>query len=229
MPKGGVSKILGESDLFVRLQPGKPRRPLPDLPVTRGVILDEPEFTVRAAVIDHGIPAVAYALAIRRELNVRKDRLAARGLPPGPWLADLKQALWRGAPETPIVLPDGTEEDAGVLAGELVVIRPGKTLAYAADAADTPDNRARLVDLARGAHTFFCEAGFTTANHARAAATRHLTAQAATEIARAAGVERLAPFHFSRRYERYPSPLWAELQTAVGPVTLLGGPPMTAT
>jgi ribonuclease BN (tRNA processing enzyme) len=207
-----------------RLQPGKPRIDLPSLPINGGVVLAEPEFTVCAALCDHGTPAVAYSLTTRQELNVRKERLAARGLPPGPWLANLKQALWRDEPGTRVPLPDGTEQSAGSLAEDLVLVRPGRKLAYAADTADTPENRDRLIALARGAHTFFCEAAFTLADRARAHATQHLTGHAAAEIAVAAGAERLAPFHFSRRYERDPDTLWSEIRNAAGAVTLLGAP-----
>jgi ribonuclease BN (tRNA processing enzyme) len=80
------------------------------------------------------------------------------------------------------------------------MLKPGK-LAYATDLADTAENRTRLEALARGAHTLFCEAPFCEADAEQAARTGHLTAKACGEIAAAAAVERLVPFHFSRRYQ----------------------------
>ena len=50
-------------------------------------------------------------------------------------------------------LPDGNVARIGELAEELVRITPGKKLVYATDLADTPENRRRLVGLARNAHT----------------------------------------------------------------------------
>ncbi len=95
----------------------------------------------------------------------------------------------------------------------------------ATDLADTRENRARLVGLARGAHTLFCEAGFLTEDAAQAARTGHLTARACGEIAEAAEVGQLVPFHFSRRYEREPQRIYAEVRAACSRVPMPG--PMT--
>jgi ribonuclease BN (tRNA processing enzyme) len=191
--------------------------------VEDGVLLAEPEFTIRAAVCDHGIPSVAYAFLSGREINVRKDRLAGRGLPPGPWLGALKKAIAEETADARIQLPDGTSAPAGELADDLLIVRPGKKLAYVADAADTPENRAKLIALAEAAHTLYCEAAFAEAGREQAVATRHLTARAAAEISRAAGVERLAPFHFSKRYEHDPDRIYDEILVAAGPVSVLRG------
>jgi ribonuclease BN (tRNA processing enzyme) len=44
--------------------------------------------------------------------------------------------------------------------------------------------------------------------------TSHLTARACGEIAVAANVDRLVPFHFSRRYEAAPGQIYAEVLAA---------------
>jgi ribonuclease BN (tRNA processing enzyme) len=97
------------------------------------------------------------------------------------------------------------------LGDELVLISPGKKLVYATDFADSAENRARVIALAHGAHTLFCEATFRAADADHAARTAHLTTQACAGIAVAAGVARLVPFHFSRRYERDPSSVYEEI------------------
>jgi ribonuclease BN (tRNA processing enzyme) len=76
--------------------------------------------------------------------------------------------------------------------------------------------------LARSAHTLFCETTFTTADKDKAESTQHLTTLAAIRIARDAKVERLVPFHFSKRYERNPDVVYDELLDAAGPVRILG-------
>ena len=53
---------------------------------------------------------------------------------------------------------------AGALAADLTFVRAGKKLVYATDLADTPENRRRLIALARAAHTLFCEATFREAD-----------------------------------------------------------------
>jgi ribonuclease BN (tRNA processing enzyme) len=109
------------------------------------------------------------------------------------------------------------------LATDLVLINPGKKLVYATDFADTPENRARLGALAYGAHTLFCEASFVEADAAQAARTAHLTTRACAEIAIAAGVARLVPIHFSRRYEKEPARVYAEIAAACNVVVIPDG------
>lgn len=205
-----------------RLQPGSPKVVLPELPVEEGVLLAEENLSIKAAVCDHKIPSMAYALVFRMEVSVRKDRLAACGLVPGPWLGRLKQCMAAQTPQVEIDLPDGTRRSVAELAQELTIIRPGKKMVYAADMADTPDNREKIIELARASHTLFCETAFTLAHKDKAVATQHLTTLAAVQIARRAGVERLVPFHFSKRYEEDPGAVYAEILAAAGPVKVIG-------
>ncbi|MEJ2554576.1 MAG: MBL fold metallo-hydrolase, partial [Gammaproteobacteria bacterium] len=122
-----------------------------------------------------------------------------------------KQALVTGDEAAEIGLPDGQVAAAGPLGDELVLITPGKKLVYATDFADTAENRRRLQQLGHGAHTLFCEASFVEADVDQARRTGHLTARACGEIAEAAGVARLVPFHFSRRYEDAPEQVYDEI------------------
>lgn len=185
-----------------------------------GVVLDEAAFRVRATVLEHGTPVLAYAFEPTPQLNIRKDRLRARGLPAGAWLGELKRHLLSGEEQAWVRLPDGQRETTAALAADLVLVSPGKRLVYATDFSDTGENRARLIELARGAHTLFCEATFLERDAARAERNSHLTTRACGEIARAAGVARLVPFHFSRRYEHAPMRVYAEI-AAVCPQTSL--------
>ncbi|ROR34956.1 MBL fold metallo-hydrolase [Inmirania thermothiophila] len=193
---GGGPRLIGEA-------------PRPD-----GVVLEEAGLRVRAAVLDHGTPVLAYAFEPAREVHVRRDRLAASGLAPGPWLTELKQAVLAGRRGAVIALPGGGVRSAGELARELLLEGPPRRLVYATDLADTASNRARLVALAQGAHTLVCEAAFLEADRAQAEATGHLTARACGEIAAAAAVARLLPFHFSRRYEDRPEAVYDEVRAA---------------
>jgi ribonuclease BN (tRNA processing enzyme) len=179
-----------------------------------GLVLAEPLLRVRATLLDHRTPVVAYALEPNADIKVRKERLAALGLKPGPWLAQLKRAVAARETGAALDLPNGDRRTAGDLAAELLLIRPGKKLVYATDLADTTANREHLVALARGAHTLFCEAAFCETDAERAAATGHLTARACGEIATTSGVERLVPFHFSRRYEDDRAKVYREVRAA---------------
>lgn len=171
-----------------------------DLP--GNVLLQAPGFRVRAAILDHGIPCLAYALEEWRHISVRKNRLAELGLSTGPWLKGLKQAVLRDAPDdTPIRLDDGRSLPLGRLREAIIDVKPGAKIAYVVDCADTPENHRRIIELARGADELYIEAAFTAADAAHAANKQHLTAPQAGRLGRAAGVKRLHPIHCSPRYQ----------------------------
>jgi ribonuclease Z len=176
--------------------------------LTEGVLLDEDTFQVRVAFLDHQIPCLAFALEEKFHVNVWKNGLEELGLPTGPWLRDLKSAVARGEPaETPVPVrwrEDGTLRERVVSLGELrekvLRIVPGQKIAYVTDAGYTPENAGAIVDLARGADALFIETAFTHEEERRAAEKYHLTAPQAGGLARAAGVKRLIPFHFSPKH-----------------------------
>ena len=181
-----------------------------------GTLLDESGFRVRAVVLDHGIPVLAFVFEADPVAHVRKDRLSALAWPPGSWIGDLKRHVSAGETEAKIRLPDGTTALAWALAAELLEYEPARRLVYATDLANTVENRARLCALARGADALICEASFTEADAEQARRTGHLTARACAEIAVASQVKRLVPFHFSRRYESDTDAIYAEVKAAIG-------------
>ncbi|MDH5526527.1 MAG: MBL fold metallo-hydrolase [Nitrospirota bacterium] len=189
----------------------------------RGMLVEEPLFTVRAVHLDHKVPCLAFALEEQRHVNVWKSRLDAMQLPTGPWLQQVKQAVLHDLPDATsfsVGGPNGPHPARRVTLGELragaLSIGPGMKIAYVVDAGATADNITRIVQLAKGAHHLFCEAVFTEADADRARATFHLTARQCGEIARAAGVKRLTPFHHSTRYGHQGGILAQEAFTAFG-------------
>jgi ribonuclease BN (tRNA processing enzyme)/energy-coupling factor transporter ATP-binding protein EcfA2 len=220
-PRFEIIELHNERLLRYTVQGGRPGCELrEERAVMDGVLRTEPGFQVRATTLEHVSPVLAYAFEPALTLNIRKDRLQARSLPPGPWLGELKRYLQAGDGEAHIELPDGSHEAVQALADELILVSPGKKLVYATDFADTPENRARVIALAHGAHTLFCESTFLEADAAQAARTAHLTTRACAEIAEAAGVARLVPFHFSRRYEKDPAAVYAEIAAACNVVVI---------
>ncbi|MBP0494848.1 MBL fold metallo-hydrolase [Pararoseomonas indoligenes] len=199
--------------------------PLPSLPVDpEGTVLRSGVLRLRAAVLDHGTPCLGFALEEEAHLNVWRTRLEERGLPTGPWLAGLKAAVLEGRPDDhPIPIFDRPSPAQGAPAmslgalRDLVSVTPGQRLAYLTDFSDRPENRAAATALAKGADTLFIEATFAAADAAIALDRGHLTTRAAGEIARAAGVRRVEPFHFSPRYAGQEARLLAELADAAGP------------
>jgi len=177
-------------------------------PAADGVLLDEETFRVRAALLDHMIPCLAFALEEKAHVNVWRTRLEAMGLPSGPWLRELKRAVLGGAPDD---LPfrvwwrEGaalreTHVPLGRLKERLLSVTPGQRIGYVVDAVYHAENARRIVDLVRGADVLFIETPFLQDDVELAARKYHLTARQAGLVARQAGVKRLVPFHFSPRY-----------------------------
>jgi ribonuclease Z len=172
-----------------------------------GVLCADAALKVTAATLDHRMPCLGFALAETAHLNVWNTRLAERGLPVGAWLTELKHAVIAGQPDdTRLKI---RERASGPVLREMplaalrdvLTVTPGQKIGYVTDAADTPANRAAIIALVEGADILFIESAFAAGDAALAAERAHLTTRAAGEIARAAGVKRVEPFHFSARYE----------------------------
>jgi ribonuclease BN (tRNA processing enzyme) len=222
-PRFEVAELHGQRLRRFALRAGGPGpEPLPAAVAPGGLLLDEPGFRVWASELDHGIPVLAFAWQAGLQVRVLPERLAAAGLLPGPWLRRLKQAITSGETDLEIGLPDASRRPAAALAAELLAVSPGPRLVYATDLADSPENRRRLIALARGAHSLFCEAAFAQADAGQAHRTGHLTARACGEIAQAAGVGQLLAFHLSRRYQEEPERIYAEIREVC---TRLASPP----
>ena len=185
-------------------------------------VLDEATFRVRARFVDHDTPCLAYAIEEKARVNVAKDRVAALGLTPGPWLRELKQAILAGAPESaPIVVRWSDREGAherhhtvGELAHVVLDVARGQRVGYATDLRGTEENARTLAALFEGVDQLFIESVFLDADREHAERKNHLTARQAGGIARRAGAKALMPFHFSPRYEGREAELVEEARAA---------------
>ncbi len=174
-----------------------------------GVLLVEPGFKVRATTIDHGIPALAFALEERAHINIWRNKVEAMGLTVGSWLGTFKEAILRGSPEeTPIEVTWANPSEQrprslplGALKKEIMRITSGRKITYVVDCAFTDANVARVVALAKDADILFIEAVLLQEDSARAAERQHLTAHQAGTLARLANVKRLVTLHYSPRYQ----------------------------
>jgi ribonuclease Z len=198
-----------------------------------GVLLQEPQFQVRCVVLDHRIPCLAFALEESAHLNIDKIRLEALGLPVGPWLMDLKRAIHAGLPDDHSIRVawsrDGQREErhwpVGTLRSEVVRISPGQKLVYITDAVGSPDNRQRILSLARGADVFYCEAGYPEQDMERARSRYHLTTVQAGRLAAEAEARRFAVFHLSPKYRGCAAALVSEAMAAFSQARSVGDSP----
>jgi len=186
-----------------------------------GVLEEDSQLKISAAHLDHFIPSLAFALEERFHINVHKERLSERGLSIGPWLKEMKDALWRGEPgDFPLKVPlegAGRAEEKEFSLESLrdtVTLTPGQKIAYVADCRFTEENSRRIIQLVEGADLFFCEAGFLDRDRDRAEERGHLTARQAGELARQAKVKKLQIFHFSPKYEKETEGMFREAEEA---------------
>ena len=200
---------------------GFAREPLPDGRAAAGVLVDEEQFRVRCALLDHRTPCLGFALEEKTHVNVRQNRVVEMGLKTGPWLAELKHAALEGRPDdapirawwreaqgvTERILPFGELKSA-------LQFVPGQKLCYVTDVVFHAANFGRIVELVRDADVLFIETVFLEDDGAHAAGKQHLTARQAGTIARAAGARTVVPFHFSPRYTDREHELRAELAGA---------------
>lgn len=188
--------------------------------LTTDVILEDAMFRFRAAVLDHDIPCLGFAIEERAHVNVSAPALTALGLAVGPWLRDLKQAILLDKPDDTIIRTVPTTGDngrglpLGALREKVVTVTQGQKVAYIVDVRDTPSNAERITALAQDADTLFIEATFSKAEGARAADRHHLTTEQAGRLARQANARLVVPFHFSPRYAGEEERLEQEVQDA---------------
>jgi ribonuclease Z len=173
-----------------------------------GLLLEEPQFRVRAAFFDHGIPCLGFRFEEGVHINVWKNRLEELGLPTGPWLSRVRRLVREGAPpDTPVSVrwrdrSGGRERSysLGEICSSVLSLSPGQVVCYLTDLAGTAENAGRVIAFARDADLLFIEAAFLHEDLGHAGRKNHLTARQAGELARLAGARLAVPFHFSPRY-----------------------------
>lgn len=191
-------------------------------PADPALLHDEALFSVRAAIVDHEMPVLAFALDEKAQVRVRADRIAAMGLATGAWLRALKQAVLGGAADdTPLEVAWRDREGehrrtfgVGELRPLVLDTVPGRRIGYVTDLCFSEANIAQLSRVLASADLLHIEAVFAEEDRDHAARKNHLTAGQAGEIARRLGARHVVPFHFSPRYRGTESRLREELAAA---------------
>ena len=181
-----------------------------------GVVLHEENLAVEAVALDHGTPSLGFALRQGLRVNVWRTALDEMGLPIGEWLTETKRAVVRGERDDHLVeVPERGRISLGRLKEKVLRLQRGQVLAYVTGAADTEENRRKIIALADGADQLFIETPFLHLDRALARQTNHLTARAAAEIAAVAHARSVVGFHYSQRYADDPRVLERELQDSL--------------
>jgi ribonuclease Z len=151
--------------------------------VQEGVVETTEGFRLVARRLDHRVETVGWRLEEPDGVRMLPELLAAHGV--------------RG-PDVGVLQREGSVRVAGgtVRLEEVSAPRPGQVFALVMDTRRCP----AAVELARGADLLVCEATFLDRDADLAERYAHLTARAAAELAREAGVRRLVLTHLSQRY-----------------------------
>ena len=162
-----------------------------------GDVVRRDEYDIVTFPTEHRADTIGYALVEHiRKGRFNPDLARAMGIPEGPLWGRIHQG------ET-ITLPDGRVITPAELVGQP---RPGRKVVITGDTRPVP----AVQEVSTGADLLVHEATFSHLDQARARETGHSTATEAAEIARAAGVKRLALTHISPRYSREAPELLAE-------------------
>jgi ribonuclease Z len=174
----------------------------------KGLLHQEPSLSVFTEILDHSIPCLGFAFKERFHVNIMKDRVSDLGLEIGPWLKELKQALFnnKDADSEFVVEYDKKHRRKksfvlGDLSKQIALITPGQKVSYIADVAYSKSNVEKIVELVKDSDHLFIEAAFLEKDRAIAEKKCHLTAWQAGSIAGKARVKQITPFHFSPRYQ----------------------------
>ena len=164
-----------------------------------GTVLAEAEFTLDAAVLDHGpSDSIGYVLRQRERRNVDRDAMARAGLKPGPWLKALQDPA---AGDDQRIAVAGGERTLGELRHELLVARPGDSVGYLTDFRRTAGGDAQLQQRFHGCRRLVCENNYADEDAELAQKNNHMTSSSVGELATLLAPEELLVFHLTDRYE----------------------------
>jgi ribonuclease Z len=173
-----------------------------------GVVYSGEGFHVRAFPLRHTKPCYGYALEEdKRPGEFHVEKAEALGVKRGPKWAALQSGQIVQAEDGTDVRPDQ------VLGPE----RTGRKFSFVTDTLAFRE----IADEVAGSDLFVCEGMFEKALEESAREKRHMTAEQAAFIAKAAAVKKLALIHYSPRYTEYELKQVIREAEAIFPPTVL--------
>jgi len=173
-----------------------------------GVVYSGEGFHVRAFPLRHTKPCYGYALEEdKRPGEFHVEKAEALGVKRGPKWAALQSGQTVQAEDGTDVRPDQ------VLGPE----RTGRKFSFVTDTLAFRE----IAEEVAGSDLFVCEGMFEKALEESAREKRHMTAEQAAHIAKAAVVKKLALIHYSPRYTEYELKQVIKEAEAVFPATVL--------
>jgi ribonuclease Z len=156
-----------------------------------GVVYQGEGFRIRAFSLRHTKPCMGYTLEEEGRPGIfHPEKAEALKLPRGPLWSKLQ------AGEN-VTTPDGRVVHPREVLGEP---RPGRKFSFVTDSLSFPDIAGEVAD----SDLFVCEGMFERDLEESAREKKHMTAEQAASIAKAAGgIRKLALIHYSPRYNEY--------------------------
>ena len=183
------------------------------------ILLKESAFFIKAIVLDHCIPCLAFSIIENFHVNINKEKLKMLNLPVGPWLNRFKIAVYENKDAEMDFLVQWEERGKVIkeerisfqkLVKEIAIITPGQKITYVTDVIGNAENIKKIIEFSEKSDVLFIEAPFLERDKELAKKKSHLTAKQAGMIARLAKVKRFVIFHFSPRYYGNPEELKKE-------------------
>lgn len=189
------SELIRHCSFYAQDEFGRIERPASPF---HGVVYSSSGLNVCAAILNHGIPVLGYALTEDYHINIDRDGLDRMGLSVGPWLNELKHAIREDVEDMPLYV-DGREYPLSDLRS-LAIITEGQKIAYITDITPSESNIESAIELATSADTLYIEAFFLSGDIERAFKRNHLTTTHAGLIARRAKAKNIEVIHVSPKY-----------------------------
>ena len=179
----GLYDLLREVERII----GRPRFPFLVEEVRPGTVLETPDYLLRTARTEHGLPGLAWCLEERSRLGLfHPERAAALGVTAGPDFGRLQRGETITTAAGRTVRPDEVMDEA----------RPGRKIVVTGDTRPTE----AVIELASAASVLVHESTYADSEGERALETGHSTAREAAEVGCAAGVSTLVLTHLSSRH-----------------------------
>ncbi|MBS7623937.1 ribonuclease Z [Candidatus Bathyarchaeota archaeon] len=200
----GPQGIVEFVDSIIKTVPSKIGFPLEVYPMQAGVVLEEREYTVKAAGLDHGIPCFGFALIEKKLGRFDPDKARALKIPEGP--------LWKRLQLGETVTVGGFSFTPDQVLGPA---RRGSKITYITDT--RPCKTA--IEIAKNSTVLVYDCTFDSSKEKRAVEYGHSTAKDAATVAKKACVKSLVLIHISAMYEDA-EPLLREARKIFPNVTL---------
>jgi len=166
--------------------------------------IDEKEFYLEAASMDHDTPCLAYSFVIKEKLRLDKKEIGKLKLPNSPLIGKLQEGK------------DILFEGKKIKAKDVAYKEPQRKVTFVLD---TSFNQ-NAITLAKNSDLLICESSFTQEESERAKEYKHLTAHDAATIAKKSNSKKLILTHISQRYEHNPSQILEEAKKVFKNTTL---------